>query len=227
MLRRRPEASRVGLRRPSAAAHQPADVPREDALRAVLVRDPNDVVAFDELADLVRRRTVASKHAALSDDALRGELPIDPAEEAERAADDAVWALAEELAGNPRAWHPLVKLARLSVHDDRDGAMRRLATAAERDPTGEALAAGVLTLREAGLPADALALGVGHWRPNEHTPLVGKQVVRAAVESGRLGEAKRHLAALEQHPEAPQTEEMRAELAKIIEQASEGWHPTI
>ena len=45
----------------------------------------------------------------------------------QRAADLAVWALAEELAGHPRAWYPLIELARLSVHDDHEGALRRLA----------------------------------------------------------------------------------------------------
>ena len=80
-------------------------------------------------------------------------------------ADDAVWALAEELAHSPRAWYPLIELGRLSVHDDREQALRRLATASDRDPTGCALAEGRADAPRGGPAAEALGLGVGHWRP--------------------------------------------------------------
>src|SRR5690625_7114489 len=44
-----------GTRQATTAAKS-ADVPRESTLRKRLVEDPNDVAAFRELAELVRRR---------------------------------------------------------------------------------------------------------------------------------------------------------------------------
>jgi hypothetical protein len=67
-----------------------------------------------------------------------------------------VWALAEELAHNGRAWYLLIEWARLSIHNHRDAALRRLATASERDPSERAMATGLAMLREAQLPSDAL-----------------------------------------------------------------------
>lgn len=177
------------------------DAVQEDRLWAVLREDPNDVHAFAGLAEIVRLRA-AQGHPGGQDRA--------------RAADDAVWSLAEELAHSGRAWFPLVELARLSVHDDREVALRRLATAAERDPSGDALATGLLMLRDAGLPGDALNLGVGHWRPREHDLEAGRQLVEAAVEAGRVGEARRHLEALALHPDAGRAAALRAELERLI-----------
>ena len=176
--------------------------------------DPNDEAAFDELAEIVRRRA-AEGHVA------EGRLgqPVPPADR-QRAANDAVWALAEELAGNPRAWHPLVELARLSIHDDREGALRRLGTASERDPSGRALVEGLAMLRDVGLPADALSLGVGHWRPREHDVEAGRQMVQAAIEAGRVAEARRHLEALSQHPDQARVAVLRAELERQITAAT-------
>lgn len=183
----------------------------EGALREQLAADPNDAVAFAELAEIVRR------HAA------QGHGPGAPAvnspESRASGADDAVWALAEELAHSPRAWFPLVELARLSVADDLDGAVRRLSTASDRDPTGQALLEGLLVLREAGLNDAALSLGTGHWRPAEHKPEVGREMVMAALAAGRLGEAKRHRAALLSNPDTAQTAALAAELEKQIAKA--------
>src|SRR5206468_5154509 len=117
-----------------------------------LREDRNDAVAFHALADIVRRR------------AEEGHESGDP----RKAADDAVWSLAEELAHSSRAWYPLIELGRLSVHDDREQALRRLATASDRDPSGSALATSVQMLREEGMPAEGLGLGVGHWHLKEH-----------------------------------------------------------
>jgi hypothetical protein len=157
----------------------------EEQLRQTLREDPNDVVAFAELAEVVRA------HAAL------GHEVGDPS----RAADDAVWALAEELAHSPRAWYPLVEMARLSIEHDRESAMRRLGTAAERDSTGQALVMGIDMLRETGHPGDALNLGVGHWRPSEHAPEVARALVEAALAAGRPSEARRMLTAIADHPD--------------------------
>ena len=48
-------------------------------------------------------------------------------------------------------------------------------------------------LREEGMPADGLGLGVGHWRPSEHVVEAGRQLVLAAVEAGRPSDARRIL----------------------------------
>ncbi|NLE71130.1 MAG: hypothetical protein GX609_03405 [Actinomycetales bacterium] len=155
LVRRPASGYKVGLRRPTSLGRR--DSVREDAVRVKLSEDPNDAKAFGALAEMVRRRAAEGP----PDDPLAA--PHDEHEK-QRAADLAVWALAEELAGHPRAWYPLVELARLSIRDDHEGALRRLATAAERDPSGHALIEGLAMLREAGLPVEALNLGVGHWR---------------------------------------------------------------
>ncbi|OIQ80232.1 hypothetical protein GALL_380210 [mine drainage metagenome] len=211
-MRRPSSASKVGARRPTKAARR-GDTLHEDALRSMLGDDPNNVRAFQALAEIVRRRAASQ---------VSDEDPLTaPADETEvrRAADLAVWSLAEELAGNPRAWYPLIELARLSVGDDHEGTLRRLATAAERDPSGAALAEGLAVLRDAELPGEALGLGVGHWRPREHTPEVARQMVLAALEAERPLEAKQHLRALEEHTDARKTAALRAELARMIDGA--------
>jgi len=186
----------VGVRRPSTAGRR-GDTLHEDALRSVLSDDPNNERAFSALAEVVRRRAAEAYDA--EHDPLRAP---GVAQECERAANLAVWALGEELAGNPRAWYPLVELARLSVDDDHEAATRRLVTAAERDATGRALAAGIELLRANGRPGEAVNLGVGHWKVREQIPEVGEQLILAALESGRPTEARAHLDALSEHPDA-------------------------
>jgi hypothetical protein len=196
----------------TAPAQAPATAPgvdlrEEAALWERLKDDPNDVEAFPRLAEVVRH------HAALGHEAAGRSK-----EDQQRAADDAVWALAEELAHNSRAWYPLIELARLSVHQDRDASLRRLATAAERDPSGRALATGLAVLREERLPSDALGLGMAHWRPREHDLEAGRHLVLAAVEARRIGDARRHLDALSAHPDAGRVAELRRELEGLIHQ---------
>lgn len=172
------------------------DRSEEEALRARLGEDPNDVAAFDRLAQIVGDMAAQSHEGG------------DP----QRAVEDSVWALAEEVAQNNRAWYPLIQLARLSIDDDRGTAMRRLSTAADRDATGEALAQGLQMLREAGHPTDALNLGVGHWRPKEHVTAAGRELILAAIEVQRLSEARHHLAALAEHPDQSAVLSLRKEL---------------
>jgi len=169
----------------------PASDDHEFTLRQRLHDDPNDTEAFAALADVVRRQA-AEGH--------------EDAERRPRAANDAVWALAEELAHSSKAWYPLIELGRLSLHEDLEGAQRRLGIAVEREPTGRALAEGLAMLRREGMPEVALALGVGHWRPREHVPGAGRELVQAAAEAGRIGEARRHLDALAEHPDADVTD---------------------
>jgi len=190
---------------PGVEPATPVDPGEEAALWGRLREDPNDVDAFPRLADIVRR------HAAEGHEGLPDGDPL-------RAANDAVWALAEELAHNGRAWYPLVELARLSIHEDRDAALRRLGTAAERDQSGCALAAGLAMLREQDLPNDALGLGVAYWRPREHALEAGRHLVLAAIEAHRVGDARRHLAALSQHPDEGEVAALRAELEGLIAQ---------
>ncbi len=204
----------MGVRRPTVAA-APADTDRENALRARLVVDPNDAAAFAALAEIVRRRA-------------QDNAPVDPLTAAsgadgQRAANLAVWALAEELAGNPRGWYPLVELARLSLADDHEAALRRLSSACERDGTGRAVAEGVRMLREASLPTEALGLGVGHWSPQQHVPEAGRHIVLAALDAGRPIEARRHLETLGTvaHQHQHSAKEIRSQLEPLVLAAEE------
>ncbi|MFC7406018.1 hypothetical protein [Georgenia alba] len=187
----------------------------EDELRAKLVKNPNDIDAFKALAELVRRHAAATAPA----DPLIADSHVSPRD---RAADLAVWSLAEEIAGNPRSWYALVELARLSLHDDREGAMRRLGGACERDHSGVALAESVRMLREADLPGEGLGLGVGHWNAKEHVVEAGVQVIRAALDAHRPAEARRLLAALAADGQQAGTEDAVAQLEPEVTAAEAG-----
>ncbi len=203
-IRRRLAGSRPpAQRRPAAAPPAVATPAQEARLWSILREDPNDAESFHALAEIVRRR------------AEEGHESGDP----RKAADDAVWALAEELAHSPRAWYPLIELGRLSVHDEREQGLRRLATASDRDATGCALAKAVQVLREEGMPAEALGLGVGHWHLKEHEVEVGRQLVLAAAEAGRPTDARRTLDAMAAHPEAEKVAAVRGELQRVVEDA--------
>ncbi|WP_246169211.1 hypothetical protein [Actinotalea subterranea] len=180
----------------------------------MLGEDPNDARAFQALAEIVRRRAA---EVGPDGDPLTGPDDV----ERQKAADLAVWSLGEELAGHPRAWYPLIELARLSVNEDHEGAMRRLTTASERDQTGAALVEGLQVLRDAGLPGDALNLGVGHWRVREQTPEVARQLVLAAIEADRPLEARHHLDALDLHPDKDAVAVLKPQLLRAIAQAEQ------
>ncbi|MGO1592430.1 MAG: hypothetical protein ACTHW1_05780 [Ancrocorticia sp.] len=165
-------------------------------LRQRLSDDPNDVTAFEELAQIVRD---AEEGREMSDP-----LTADVTGTITVSADLAMWALAEEIGASPDAWYPLVELARLSVDSDREAALRRLTVAADRETSGRALAAGIRVLREAGLPSAALGLGLGRWRPDEQEFEAGEQIVRAALEAGRVDEARNYLHQLPHEGHTPQ-----------------------
>ncbi len=195
------------LGKPGAEVHESVSTVHEsvdeERLHELLREDPNNEGRFLELASVVRRRAAEGHEAG------------DPV----RAQQNAVWALAEELAHDQRAWYPLVELARLSLGDDREAALRRLGIAAERDPSGTALAYGLDLLREAGDNDGALSLGMGHWRPTEHPLAAGRAMVSAAVDAHRLAEARRHLDVLGEHPDATGVAEMRRDMERAISQA--------
>ena len=219
LMRKTSSASTVGTRRPTSAA-RPGDRPHEDALRAMLTDDPNNERAFRALVEIVRQRAAAPRP---TEDPLTADAADENyQDERRRQGDLAVWALAEELAGNPRAWYPLIELARLSVDEDFEGAMRRLSTAAERDASGEGLAAAVLMLRENGHSTEASGLGVGHWRPREHIVAAGRQVILAAIDAGRVGEAKHHLASLALSEDKDEVERVTTELRTKIAMSESG-----
>ncbi|MDN6487452.1 hypothetical protein [Ancrocorticia populi] len=182
---------------------------RAEELRQRLSENPNDVMAFEELAQIVRDAE-ENKEAA-------DPLTADVTGTIDVTADLAMWALAEEIGASPDAWYPLVELARLSVDSDRESALRRLTVASDRETSGRALAAGIRVLREAGLPSAALGLGLGRWRPEDQEFEAGEQIVRAALEAGRVGEARTFLAQL---PEEGHAEQIRA-LRSAIDIAEE------
>lgn len=218
LLRRPVSSSRVGTRRETPHARR-GDTVHEDALRSQLSDDPNNEEAFRALAELVRRR--ASESYGDQDPLTAPGAEQEIAAERQRAADLAVWSLAEELAGHPKAWYPLVALARLAMDDDEEGAVRRLGTAAERDPSGRALAAGIALLRERGRAAEALNLGVGHWHSRDHDPEVARQLVLAALESGRPMEARQYVGALADHPDREAARAVRQDLEEAVARAEQ------
>lgn len=170
------------------------DAAEEAALLARLEADPNDREALLGLADAL----TAPVPDEIVDPLTATQAPATPADQ----HNTALWALAEEYAGNPHAWAPLIELARLVVVDDPDGAARRLATACDRETTGRALAQSVRMLRDHGLAHQAVSLGVAKWTPAVHEFETGRQLVLAAVEAkdeikarelvSRLGDAHPH-----------------------------------
>jgi AcrR family transcriptional regulator len=213
-------ASSVGERHPSPSAPRRGDTIHEDALRAQLADDPNNIEAFSALAEIVRRH--AAEGPGEQDPLRDTEDEPTVAEQRSQAEDLAVWALAEEIGGNPRGWYPLLELGRLSLAEDPEGAVRRFTTAAERDPEGRALAEGLAILRDAGMPVEALGLGVGHWRVREHTPEVARHLVRAALEADRPFEAKQHLRSLAMYPNGDEVARLTEELEQEIAESERG-----
>lgn len=212
----------TGTRGETASERLPAsEVAAEEALRVRLAEDPNDHAAFDQLVVLVAKRAAqdAQQHEGIqhseADPGLTGAIQLNLA----AVRQDAIWAVAEELAGHSKAWYPLVVLASQSVHDDREAALRRLGTAADRDPSGMALSEGLAMLRREQLPAEALSLGTGYWRPKEHPLEVGEHMVRAALEADRAADARRHLEAIGYSAD-PAAAKLQEQLKPLVDKAS-------
>ncbi|WP_135850023.1 hypothetical protein [Serinibacter arcticus] len=164
--------------------------PAEHELRDELAQDPNDEAAFDALVEIVRERADEGTHVD----------PLTAAPDTRVAQDHAVWALAEELAGKPSAWLPLIVLARLSLAADHEAAMRRLNLACERETSGLALTHAVAMLRDADAPTEAIAFGVAHWELASRDAEAAGEIIQAALETGRTEEARRLLDSLETAP---------------------------
>jgi hypothetical protein len=162
---------------------------REAALRHRLGQDPNDAHAFRKLVTLLTRVQAAQK----TSDGVPGNG--NGTGNGNGAGDDVAWALAAELARRPRAWYPLVELARLSLDQDLPSAVRRLATASERDLTGRGLTCAIVLLRQAGRPDEGFRLGLAHWRPHHHSLAAGRQLVLAGLAARPGGGDVRQLVA--------------------------------
>ncbi len=171
----------------------------EQTLRDRLAENPNDQQAFATLARLV---SIGTSYEEIPDPLTAEEIPADQRER----INTAVWALADEFVGNSRAWYPLIQMARLSLTEDREAAVRRLKTAVSREYSGQALFEALQMLRRANLPGEAVQLGLGSWDPATHIPDAGRQLVRAACEAHRPDEARRLLDALKAHTQEDLTD---------------------
>lgn len=229
MLQRPQSALSVGRRRESEHTNNPHAL-QEDALRAMLMDDPNNERAFLALVDLVADNAVHGDEQEVSDNPGLDPLFGDPEEIQQHDAQTdaelveerrlvAMWALAEEYAGHPKGWYPMIQLARLSLETNAEDSMRRFNAGISRDDTGQALARSIDLLRDSHLVQEAYALGAGHWRARDHHPIAGVAVVRAALDCGKVSEAHSHLSELQEHYDATQISELDPALVSDVERA--------
>lgn len=200
----------VGQRRESPHTHN-INVVQEDALRALLADDPNNANAFKALVDVVARN--CSFETSENQDPLHGNQHDDADAQNRRVS---LWALAEEYSGHPKAWRPLVELARLSIELEPSEALRRLQAAVARDASGEALAEAVKLYVEKDRAAEAYNLAIGQWKAREHVPEAGVAIVRAAVLSEKQLEADIALRELLQHATPEEIAEIDPELLSDV-----------
>ncbi|KTF04857.1 MULTISPECIES: hypothetical protein [Trueperella] len=178
------------MRRFVNASHEdeePGIIAEALELRDKLAEDPNDVVSFDELADLIKGFAVSEEPA----DPLTGDS-------SEADPELVLWALSEEIGSDSRAWYPLIQLARLSGPEDPEAAQRYLETAADREETGIALAEGIKLLRETGQNEAAIQLGLGRWKPAEQVLGVAEELVSAALAANKIDEARSYVRILKE-----------------------------
>lgn len=197
----------------SLQGEEAAEVLRGIELREALSEDPNDIAAFQGLAELVDE--AASSSMTVEDPLTADDTESTPQDQANLA----MWSLAEELSGRPNAWYPLVELARLSVESDIEGATRRLQTAIERDETGRALGESIKVLREAGYADSGISLGIGYWDPEHQKFAAGEQLILAAIDANRPDIATKNFQILEQHAIKGEHEDRLAFLSQLIEQS--------
>ncbi|MDP9807067.1 thioredoxin-like negative regulator of GroEL [Trueperella bonasi] len=179
------------------ASHHGEDTPhiqRAVQLRDTLSDDPNDIAAFEELASIIKNAETDRNPA----DPLTGERVTPDTDEPATDPELVLYALAEEIGSDSRAWYPLVQLARLSGTNDAESARRFLETAADRDETGLALAEGVKLLRETGQHEAAIQLGLGRWQPETQIVAVGEELANAALEAKKIDEARGYVEILKE-----------------------------
>ncbi|MFP7696022.1 hypothetical protein [Trueperella sp. LYQ143] len=168
--------------------HNSISVRQAVELRDRLTEDPNDTAAFDELAVLIRQAHDMHQMAdpligqSSQGDGVRMDLVL--------------WALGEEIGADPRAWYPLIQLARLCEDTDVDMAQRYCEMAADREPTGIALTHGIRLLRELGHSNAAIQLGLGRWNPVEHSSAVAVELIDTALSAQRRHEAEHYVSLL-------------------------------
>ena len=197
----------------SGAADAEADrVARGLELRETLYDNPNDIAAFQSLAEIVEQAVKAAE--------VEDPLTAESDHHADQA-NLAMWSLAEELSGRPNAWYPLIELARLSVDSDIEGANRRLHTAIERDRTGRALGEAIKILREAGHADAGISLGIAYWDPADHKFAAGEQIVMAAIDAEKPEVARKHFETLHEHRIPGQHEDRLAYLHLCIRDAED------
>ncbi|SDU81515.1 hypothetical protein [Arcanobacterium phocae] len=166
-------------------------VDRAGQLRVDLDSDPNNQEAFEELISLIRKLGQSSPTAdpLTADDVQHRKTPVKLV----------LLALSEDLASDSRAWYPLIQLAKITIDDDPAAAVHQIEVAAAREESGRALAEGIHLLVEADQPDTAMQVGMGRWNPENDIPDVGIELIKAAVETGKISDAQRFLTALEQH----------------------------
>ncbi|SPT75205.1 Uncharacterised protein [Arcanobacterium haemolyticum] len=158
-------------------------IDRAGELRVALAADPNDAESFEELASIIRKlgQSQPTVDPLTADDDQPRKTP----------AHLVLWALAEDLASDSRAWYPLLELAKLAVGNDPAGAVHHIDVATGREESGLALETGIQILVDAGHIDTALQVGIGQWNPDKHSVGVGIELSKAALAAGKIADAKR------------------------------------
>lgn len=219
----------VGRRRQLEHSGDPRFL-EEDALRALLMDDPNNEEAFLALVDLVAENSAHQGAQEQGEESDPGADPLAAHQErqgTQESKDDedqerrlvAMWALAEEFAGHPRGWYPMILMARLSLATNAEDSLRRLNAGISRDDTGQALARSIDLLRNSERAQEAYALGAGHWRSRDHHPVAGVAVIRAALDCGKTHEARGHLDDLLSHYTAQEIADLDPLLQEAVDAA--------
>jgi tetratricopeptide (TPR) repeat protein len=178
----------------------------DDSLRAIErfhARHEPTATSLAHLATLAEQRGEPGRAATLLWDALLLDPNNDkaanwwPLLERDRAGGgrDVHAAALQRLAELPGAWRAHVGLARLDLDVKQiDGAIAHFEEALRRGPDAETLLLTVSgDLGIAGRPGDALRLVIPHYDSTRHNPLIGVNLVEAAIEIGDFGLGERLL----------------------------------
>ena len=108
------------------------------------------------------------------------------------------------------------------MHDDHEGTLRRLTTAAERDPSGKALVEALAPAargRAARSTRSGSASATGGRAST--TPRSPASWCSPSIEAGRPLEAKQHIAALDLYPNQRAVADLKGELARDVAHAEQ------